>query len=101
MSDLYKEIVLTAANPSANISNPAGSIEVSGTFAGGTVTQNLTGGSVAVDTFTAAETIYTNASHLTFAITGGGGTENVTVKWYYDSNNADTTKAAILRREGL
>ena len=96
---LYKEIILTAANPSFNISNPAGSIEIGGTFDSGTVSQNLTGGSTAIDTFTAAETFYTNASHLTFAITGGSGSEEVWVRWYYDSNNADTTRARIIARK--
>jgi hypothetical protein len=94
----YKQVTLTAANPSFNMTNPAGSIEVAGTFDGGTVTQNLTGGAIAVDTFTAAESFYTNASHLTFGITGGGGSESVTVKWYMDSNNADTTRARDLSR---
>jgi hypothetical protein len=98
MGQIFKEITLTAANPSANIENPAGSIEISGTFDSGTVSQNLTGGSVAIDTFTAAATFYTNASHLTFGITGGSGSESVSIKWYYDSNNADETRARILAR---
>ena len=80
----FLEITLTAANPSESMNNVAGSIEVAGTFDSGTVTQNLTGGSVAVDTFTAAETVYTNASALTFGITGGLGSESVTVRWWKD-----------------
>lgn len=78
---------LTAANPSVNLSNSAGSIEIAGTFDSGTVTQNLTGGSIAVDTFTAAETFFTNANRLTFAITGGSGSESVTIRWYDDKKN--------------
>lgn len=81
----YFEAILTNTNPSENIRNTAGSLEISGTFTGpATVTQSLIGGSVAVDTFTAAETVFTNASALTFAITGGNGP--VTVRWYKDRN---------------
>jgi hypothetical protein len=98
MSQPYKEITLTASNTSENMTNPAGSLEVAGTFDGATVTQNLTGGSVAVDQFAAAETVYTKASHSTFSIAGGGGSEVVTVRWYMDSNNADTTRARNLAR---
>lgn len=82
----YFEATLTAANPSENMINTAGSIEISGTFDSGTVSQNLTGGSVAIDTFTAAESFFTNASTLTFGITGGSGSESVTVKWWKDRN---------------
>ena len=78
---------LTAANPSVSLSNVAGSIEIAGVFAGGTVTQSLTGGSIAIDTFLAAETIFTRANRLTFGIVGGGGTEAVTIRWYDDSKN--------------
>ena len=86
MTANYKEITLTAAAPSANIQNPAGSIEIGGTFDSGTVSMNLIGGATAIDTFTAAETFYSNASHLTFAITGGLGSESVWIRWYFDSN---------------
>ena len=98
MGQPYKEITLTAANPSFNMENPAGSVEIGGVFDTATVTQNLTGGAAAVDTFTAAETFYTHASHLTFAITSTGPTSAVWVRWYYDSNNADTTRARNLTR---
>jgi len=83
----YLEVTLTNLNPSENMVNTAGSIEVAGTFTGpATVTQNLTGGAVAVDTFTAAETVFTNASALTFAITGGNGP--ITVKWWKDRSRS-------------
>lgn len=79
----FLEITLTAANTSENMNNTAGSLEISGTFTGpATVTQSLTGGSVAIDTFTAAETTFTNASALTFALTGGDGP--ITVRWWKD-----------------
>ena len=78
---------LTAANPSVNLSNSAGSVEIAGTFDSGTVTQNLTGGSVAIDTFTAAETFFTNANNLTFSIASGLGSEAVTIRWYDDKKN--------------
>tara|TARA_R110000851_G_scaffold332695_1_gene509538 strand:+ start:333 stop:590 length:258 start_codon:yes stop_codon:yes gene_type:complete len=78
---------LTAANPSVNLSNSAGSIEIAGVFGGATVTQNLTGGSVAVDTFTTAETLFTNANRLTFSATSTTGTTAVTIRWYNDSKN--------------
>ena len=64
MTDLVA--TLTAANPSVNLENNAGSVEIAGTFDTGTVTQSLTGGSVAIDTFTAAETFFTNANKLSF-----------------------------------
>ena len=83
MTDLVA--TLTAANPSVNLENNAGSVEVAGTFDSGTVTQSLTGGSIAIDTFTAAETFFTNANKLTFAIAGGLGSESVTIRWYGDS----------------
>ena len=79
----FLEVTLTNTNPSENMNNAAGSLEISCTFTGpATVTQSLTGGSVAVDTFLAAETVFTNASALTFAITGGNGP--VTVRWWKD-----------------
>ena len=79
----YLEITLTNTNTSENMNNTAGSLEISGTFTGpATVTQSLTGGSVAVDTFLAAETIFTNASALTFGLTGGNGP--ITVRWWKD-----------------
>lgn len=84
MTDLVA--TLTAANPSVNLENNAGSIEIAGTFDGGTVTQNLTGGSIAIDTFTVAESFFTNANKLTFGITGGSGSESVTIRWYGDSS---------------
>ena len=87
MTNEYKEITLTATNTSQNISNPAGSIEIGGDFgATGTVTCNLKGGGTALDTYTAAETFFSNASHLTFSISGGDGTESVWIRWYFDSN---------------
>ena len=78
---------LTAANPSVNMSNSAGSVEIAGTFDSGTVTQNLTGGSIAVALFTSAETFFTRANRLTFSITGGAGSEAVTIRWYDDKKN--------------
>ena len=99
MSQPYKEITLTSTNTSENMTNPAGSLEISGNFSGpATVTQNLTGGSVAVDTFTAAETVYTKASHSTFSVSGADGSTAITVRWYMDSNNSDTTRARDLAK---
>ena len=90
MSQPYKEITLTSTNTSENMTNPAGSLEISGNFSGpATVTQNLTGGSVAVDTFTAAETVYTKASHSTFSVSGADGSTAITVRWYYDVSNSN------------
>jgi len=81
----FLEITLTAANPTESMNNAAGSLEIAGNFSGpATVTQNLTGGSVAVDTFTSAETIFTNASALTFSATGTDGSTAVTVRWWKD-----------------
>ena len=79
----FLEITLTDSNTSESMNNAAGSLEISGTFTGpATVTQSLTGGSVAVDTFLAAETVFTNASALTFGLTGGNGP--ITVRWWKD-----------------
>ena len=90
MSQPYKEITLTSTNTSENMTNPAGSLEISGNFSGpATVTQNLTGGSVAVDTFAAAETVYTKASHSTFSVSGADGSTAITVRWYYDVSNSN------------
>ena len=80
----FLEITLTQANPSENINNSAGSLEIGGVFSGATITQSLTGGSVAVDTFTTAETVFTNASALTFAATSTDGSTAVTVRWWKD-----------------
>ena len=81
----FLEITLTQANPSENINNSAGSLEIAGNFSGpATVTQNLTGGSIAVDTFTAAETTFTNASALTFGLSGEDGSTSITVRWWKD-----------------
>lgn len=99
MSRIFKEIRLTAANPSANITNPAGSIEIGGNFGiTGTVSQNLTGGDTAIDTFTAAATFFSNASHLTFAITGGDGSEDVFVRWYFDGVDTDIVATRTLKQ---
>lgn len=78
----FQEKFLTAGTTSVNFVSPQGNISVSGTFDGGTVTQALTGDVVAVATFTADATAFANASRLTFSISGGGGSENVSVKWY-------------------
>jgi hypothetical protein len=78
---------LTTANPSVNLSNSAGSVEIAGVFGGATVEQNLTGGSIAVDTFAAAETFFTNANRLTFSATGTTGTTAITIRWYDDKKN--------------
>lgn len=80
----FLEITLTQANPSEDMNNSAGSLEIGGTFSGATVTQNLTGGSVAVDTFTTAETVFTNASALTFGLSSEDGSTSVTVRWWKD-----------------
>ena len=79
---------LTAAEPSVNLSNSAGSIEIAGNFSGpATITQNLTGGSIAIDTFTAAETIFTRANNLTWSVAGADGSTAVTIRWYDDKKN--------------
>jgi hypothetical protein len=82
----YKEITLTAASPTADISNPAGSVEIGGTFNGATVTVTLQGGTTAVETYTAADTFFCHGSHMTFTASGGGGSESIWVRWYFDSN---------------
>ena len=79
---------LTAAEPSVNMSNSAGSIEIAGNFSGpATVSQNLTGGSVEIQAFTSAETFFTNANQLTFSATGADGSTAITIRWYDDKKN--------------
>ena len=88
MGQPYKEAILTNLNQSVNMTNPAGCLEIAGTWTGpATVTQNLTGGSVAVDSFTANETVFTNASNSTFSLSGGNGP--VTVRWYADASDSN------------
>lgn len=77
-----QELTLTAASPAGTLIGAPGNVSISGTFAGGTVTQSLPGDSVAVDTFTAETTFFMEAEGMVFGITGGGGTENISVKWY-------------------
>ena len=78
----FQEKFLTAGTTSVDFVSPPGTISVSGTFNGGTVTQALTGDVVTIASFTAAGTAFANATRLTFSISGGGGSENVSVKWY-------------------
>lgn len=81
----FLEATLTQANPSENFNNSAGSLEIAGNFAGpATVTANLTGGSIAVDTFTVAETTFAKASALTFGVTGANGSTSITIRWWKD-----------------
>lgn len=90
----YKEIVLTQANPSADISNPAGGMSISGVFGTASLSYTLEGDSVAIDSgIVAAETFYMNSSHLTFTASTPDGTTAISIKWYYDSNNSDETRA--------
>ncbi len=78
----FQEKFLTATTTSVDFASPPGTISVSGTFDGATVTQALTGDVVTVASFTVDATAFANATRLTFAISGGGGSENVSVKWY-------------------
>jgi hypothetical protein len=92
-----KTAVLTNTNPSVNMENTAGSVEISGTFTGpATVTQSLTGGGTTIATFTVDSTIYTKANYLTWGITGGNGP--ITIKWYADVTNTDNSLSNQLRR---
>ena len=93
-----KEAILTNTSPSVNMVNPAGSIEISGTFTGpATVTQNLTGGSTTVATFTTDSTFHTQANQLTFGLSGGNGP--ITIRWFPDAINADDTAVRILVKD--
>lgn len=96
----FKEATLTAAEPSVNLENTAGSFEVSGDFgATGTVTMSLTGGSTTFDSFSADATGFTKANFITFGITGGDGSENVNIKWWGDCQSTDDVQSRLLRRD--
>lgn len=77
-----QEKFLTAATPAQTFLGGPGNVSISGTFDGGTVTQSLIDDSVSVDTFTAETTFFMDAEGMVFGITGGGGSENISVKWY-------------------
>jgi hypothetical protein len=94
----FKEATLTAANPSVDMINTRGSIEIAGTFDSGTVSQSLTGGATTIATFTVDSTVFTQANYLTFGITGGLGSESVTIRWYPDIINIDNAESNRLRR---
>ena len=84
MTDITS-VALTASNTSVTLENTAGSIELIGTFDSATVTQKITGGTTAIDTFTAAVApFYTRANKLTFSIAGGSGSESVVIRWIGD-----------------
>lgn len=77
-----QEKFLTAATPSQTFLGGPGNVSISGQFDGGTVTQSLIDDGVAVDTFTAEDTFFMDAEGMVFGIVGGGGSENISVKWY-------------------
>ena len=92
-----KSETLTLAGTSVDMVNPAGCIEISGTFTGpATITQSLTGGATTIDTFTVDSTFYTRANQLTFGITGGNGP--ITITWYPDVINTDPSLSNRLAR---
>ena len=77
-----QELTLTAANTSGTLIGAPGNVSISGTFDGATVTQSLIGDTVAVDTFTAEDTFFMDAEGMVFGVSGGGGSENISVKWF-------------------
>jgi len=82
MAAAFQEKTLDASTTSVTFIGAPGAITLSGTFDTGTVTQSLPGDSVAIDTFTAEDSFYFNGQRVTFGISGGGGSESVSVKWY-------------------
>lgn len=83
MAAAFQEKTLDAGTTSVTFIGAPGAITLSGSFGTtGTVTQSLPGDSVAIDTFTAEDSFYFNGQRVTFGISGGDGSEDVSVKWY-------------------
>ena len=78
----FQEKTLDSGTTSVTLTGAPGPITISGTFDSGTVTQSLPGDSVAIDTFTAEDSFYFNGQDATFGISGGSGSESISIKWY-------------------
>ena len=79
---LYQEGNLTAAITAVTLSGAPGPVTLSGTWAGATVSQFMPGDAVTIDSWTANDSFYFNGQDVVFSIAGGGGTEDISIKWY-------------------
>jgi len=78
----FQEKILDSGTTSVTLTGAPGGITISGTFDSGTVTQSLPGDSVSIDTFTAEDSFYFNGKGVVFGISGGSGSESISIKWY-------------------
>ena len=82
MAAAYQEKTLNTSTTSVTFIGSPGPITISGTFDSATVTQSLPDDSVAIDTFTAEDSFNFNGQRVVFGISGGLGSEDISVKWY-------------------
>ena len=82
MAAAFQEKILDSGTTSVTFTGAPGPITISGTFDSATVTQSLPGDSVAIDTFTAEDSFNFNGQRVVFGISGGSGSEDISIKWY-------------------
>ena len=79
----FQEKTITASNPTVTFIGDPGPIALTGDFDAGTITQTYPGDTTAIATFTASDTIdLFSGQDVTFTMTGAGGSESVSIKWY-------------------
>lgn len=78
----FQEKTLDAGTTSVSFIGDPGGITFSGDADGGTITQTMTGDSVAIDTHVVGDSFYFNGQRVSFGIQGGGGSESVSIKWF-------------------
>ena len=82
MGSPFQEKTLTAATTSVSFIGGPGAITITGTFDSATVTQTMEGDTVAIDTWTSEDSFYFNGQRVAFGISGGSGSEDISVKWH-------------------
>jgi len=95
MTKNFQELTLTAANLTDSLVSDPGYIVISGAFDGGSVTIILTEDTSAtpinipmqepvsfINPTGVAIAFFAQAHRLTFTVAGGGGSEDINVKWY-------------------
>lgn len=81
--EIFQEQILNAGITSVTLTGAPGPITISGNFGTtGTVTESLPGDSVAIDTFTAEDSFFFHGQDVVFGISGGDGSESISIKWY-------------------
>lgn len=79
---IFQEKTLTSSVTSITMTGAPGPITISGTFDSATVTQSFPGDTVSIDTFTAEDSFFFDGQDVTFGISGGGGSESISIKWF-------------------